>query len=139
ALSPEGAERLAGILPAYVRPSNPVDTSGGLADDPSIYRRCIEVLAAEPAIGLVVVSQDSPAHFDKLAAEAVAAVAAGSDKCFVFLNNIARPPKPEVLAVLREAGVPYLQGMRPATKAMSAFMAYHPRAAAPAAALDPNP
>jgi acetate---CoA ligase (ADP-forming) len=124
-LSEAGARTLRGALPEFARPANPIDTSGGLGDDPSIYRRCLDVLAAEPDIGIIVVSQDSPAFFDRLAAEALVQVAAESDKCFIFLNNISRPASPEVQKILREGGVAYVQGLRAGVKAIGAYVDYY--------------
>ena len=58
-------------------------------------------------------SQDSPAVYDIPSAQALADVARDSDKCFVFLNNFSRPPDPKVAEILREAGIPCLEGLAP--------------------------
>lgn len=140
ALSEAGARALTEILPSYAHVSNPIDTSGGLGDNRGMYRQCLEILAAEPEIGIIIVSQDSPAYFDELAAEAIVEVAAKSDKSFIFLNNISRPATPAVERRLREARVPYLQGLRPGVKAIAAYLDYHltPRRPAPAPELKPS-
>jgi acetate---CoA ligase (ADP-forming) len=83
------------------------------------------VLAQEPEIGVIAVSQDSPAHFDVAVAEATAQAAAASEKCFVYFSNFSGPYRPEVQAILRQAGVPYLQGIRESLKAIKALMTYH--------------
>ena len=114
-------------MPWYARPENPIDPTGAMSGDPDIYRRCLEVLVAEPSIGLVAVSQDSPAHFDLAVAEATVAVARASTKPFVFFSNISGPYRPEVQLLLREAGVPYLQGIRESLKAIKALIDYHAR------------
>ena len=124
-LSEAGRRRL-GEVPALVRPSGEPDRPDRRGHPgPSLYRKCLEVLADEPHIGIIVVSQDCPAAFDLIAAKATAEVARGSGKCFVYFNNFSGPFRTEVQAVLREAGVPYLQGLRESLKAIKALIAYH--------------
>lgn len=122
----EGAKReLAKLLPWYARPENPLDPTGAMVDDTGIYRRCLEILASEPELHVIAVSQDSPAAYDVTVARLTAEVARQSDKCFVFFNNFSGPVHPEVAAVLRDAGVPYLQGIRESLKATKALIDYH--------------
>jgi acetate---CoA ligase (ADP-forming) len=132
-LSQKARQRLAEFLPWFARPENPIDPTGAAIQDPSLYAKCLEVLADEPQFGIIAVSQDSPAAFDLVAAKATADVARRSGKCFVYFNNFSGPFRPEVQAVLREAGVPYLQGLRESLKAIKALLAYHkaPGAASP--------
>jgi acetate---CoA ligase (ADP-forming) len=125
ALSETAKRRLAELLPWYARPENPIDPTGAMSNSPDIYLRCLEVLAAEPGIGIIGISQDSPAHFDLAVAEATVSVARTSDKPFVFFSNISGPYRPEVVALLKEAGLPYLQGIRESLKAMKALIDYH--------------
>jgi acyl-CoA synthetase (NDP forming) len=124
-LSEKGRQRLAEFLPWFARPENPVDPTGAAIQDPSLYTKCLEVLADEAHLGVIAVSQDCPAAFDLVAAKATAEVARRSNKCFVYFNNFSGPFRPEVQAVLREAGVPYLQGLRESLKAIKALTAYH--------------
>ena len=126
-LCPAAAKRrLMEVLPWYARPENPIDPTGAMSDDPDVYRKCLEVLEAEPSVGVVAISQDSPAHFDLAVAEATVAVARTSDKPFVFFSNISGPFRREVQnALLKEAGLPYLQGIRESLKAIKALIDYH--------------
>jgi acetate---CoA ligase (ADP-forming) len=124
-LSERGRQRLAEFLPWFARPENPVDPTGAAIQDPSLYVKCLEVLADEPHLGIIAVSQDCPAAFDLVAAKTTAEVARRSGKCFVYFNNFSGPFRPEVQTVLREAGVPYLQGLRESLKAIKALIAYH--------------
>jgi acyl-CoA synthetase (NDP forming) len=127
-LSEQGREKLAALLPWYARPENPIDLTGNLGSDPTMYAKCLSILADEPDIGVVVVSQDSPAVFDPLAVEAVAEVAQRSDTCFVYVNNFSAPVKRELQGALRKAGVPYLQGVRESLKAIKSLIDFHDRA-----------
>jgi acyl-CoA synthetase (NDP forming) len=124
-LSEAGRRRLGEFLPWFARLENPIDPTGAAIQDPSLYRRCLEVLADEPHIGIIAVSQDCPAAFDLIAAKATAEVARKSGKCFVYFNNFSGPFRAEVQTVLREAGVPYLQGLRESLKAIKALIGYH--------------
>jgi acetate---CoA ligase (ADP-forming) len=135
-LSEAGRRRLGTFLPWFARLENPIDPTGAAIEDPSLYGKCLEVLADEPDIGIIAVSQDCPAAFDLIAAKATAEVARRSGKCFVYFNNFSGPFRSEVQSVLREAGVPYLQGLRESLKAIKALIAYHlkPARAAPASA-----
>jgi acetate---CoA ligase (ADP-forming) len=133
-LSEAGRRRLGTFLPWFARLENPIDPTGAAIQDPSLYRKCLDVLADEPDIGVIAVSQDCPAAFDLIAAKATAEVAQRSGKCFVYFNNFSGPFRKEVQSVLREAGVPYLQGLRESLKAINALITYHlkPPRAAPA-------
>jgi acetate---CoA ligase (ADP-forming) len=124
-LSEASKQQLTKLLPWYARPENPIDPTGAMGDDPEMYRKCLEVLAAEPAIGVVAVSQDSPAHFDISVAHATAQVARGSNKPFVFFSNLSGPFRSQVQAILRAAGVPYLQGIKESLKAIKALIDFH--------------
>jgi acetate---CoA ligase (ADP-forming) len=124
-LSAEGKQRLAGILPWYARAENPIDPTGAMGNDPDIFRKSLEVLLDEPEIGIVAVSQDSPAHFDLAVAKDTARMAASATKPLVFFSNISGPYRSEVQAILRNAGVPYLQGVRESLKAIKALIDYH--------------
>ena len=124
-LSTSARRRLARILPAFARLENPIDPSGLAVEDPSLYRQCLQVLADEEELGIIDVSQDCPAAFDIAAAKATAEVARQSDKCFVYFNNFSGPFRPEVQRTLREAGVPYLQGLKESLKAIKALIAHH--------------
>ena len=136
-LSEDGRRRLGEFLPWFARLENPIDPTGAAIQDPALYRKCLEVLADEPGIGIVAVSQDSPAAFDLVAAKATAEVARKSGKCFVYFNNFSGPFRTEVQAVLREAGVPYLQGLRESLRAVKALITYH--LDAPPVAVRPQP
>jgi acyl-CoA synthetase (NDP forming) len=126
-LSPAGRARLAALLPWFARPENPIDPTGAMGDNPKIFNQCLEILAEEPEIGVIAISQDSPAVFDVIVAQGAAAVAPGIAKPIVYFNNFSGPIRPEVIDPLRGAGIPYLQGLRESLKAIKAFIDYHRR------------
>ena len=124
-LSESGRARLAALLPWYARPENPIDPTGANAGNEEAYVQCMEILAAEPEIDVILVSQDSPAAFDLPVARATVEAARRISKCIVFFNNFSGPWNPEIVEMLRAAGVPYLQGVRESLAAVKAFVDYH--------------
>ncbi len=131
ALSESGKAALAEYLPWFGPKQNPVDVAGSSLERVETFRRSLRILAAEPGIGVLMASQDSPAVYDIPSAQALADVARDSDKCFVFLNNFSRPPDPKVAEILREAGIPCLEGLAPGMKALKAFLDFHLRPFSP--------
>lgn len=126
-LTDNGKAKLAALLPWYARAENPIDPTGSLIDNQDVFVRCIEVLADEPHLDLILVSQDSPAAYDLVIAKNTVAAARRIDKCIVFFNNFSGPWNPEIVEMLREAGVPYLQGIRESLGAVKAYIDHHAR------------
>ena len=126
-LSGSGKAKLAKLLPWYARPENPIDPTGANAGNEEVYIKCIEILAAEPHLDVILVSQDSPAAFDVPVAKATVEAARRTNKCIVFFNNFSGPWNPQIVEMLRGAGVPYLQGVRESLSAVKAFADYHAR------------
>jgi acyl-CoA synthetase (NDP forming) len=98
---------LATVLPGYAALANPVDVTGRVATDPSIYGRTLALLLASDEVDAAVVMITTVADpmAEQLASE-VAAQAAASDKPLVVSWTIAPELAPEGLRILREAGVP---------------------------------
>ncbi len=126
-LSAHGKKQLAEFLPWYARPENPIDPTGANAGNEQAYVKCIGILAAEPQLDVILVSQDSPAAFDLPVARATVEAARRTDKCIVFFNNFSGPWNPEIVDMLRAERVPYLQGIRESLSAVKAFVDYHAR------------
>jgi acetate---CoA ligase (ADP-forming) len=51
--SAETTQMLAKILPSFGTAQNPLDVTGAIVMDPPIWRRCLETVAHDPAIGVV--------------------------------------------------------------------------------------
>ncbi len=138
-LSESGKAKLAEFLPWYARAENPIDPTGSNAGNEEVYVKCIELLAAEPHLDVILVSQDSPAAFDLPVAKATVEAARRVNKCIVFFNNFSGPWNPEIVEMLRAAGVPYLQGIRESLAAVKAFVDYHARRREPVIDTPPAP
>jgi acetate---CoA ligase (ADP-forming) len=128
-LTDNGKSRLAKLLPWYARPENPIDPTGAMLDNQEVFIGCLEVLADEPHIDIILVSQDSPAAFDLVIAKNTVAAAQRIKKPIVFFNNFSGPWNPDIIEMLRDAGVPYLQGIRESLGAVKAYLDYHVRRA----------
>jgi acyl-CoA synthetase (NDP forming) len=126
-LTENGRAKLAKLLPWYARPENPIDPTGALLDNQEIFVQCLQVLAEEPHLDLILISQDSPAAFDLTIAKNTVAAARHVGKQIVFFNNFSGPWNPEIVKMLRDAGVPYLQGMRESLAAVKAYVDYNLR------------
>ena len=129
-LSQRGRSQLACILPAYSPIANPLDAWGS-GDVESTYPACVEAVAQEREIHLVAVSRDTPPQVaprevEQSLAVARAAVQArmGTGKPVVVFSNVSSGFHPQIERVLREGGVPYLQGTRETLKALQAFARY---------------
>jgi acyl-CoA synthetase (NDP forming) len=119
---------LKSLLPAFATPQNPLDTTGVVFADGDIYRNVLTVLSQDPAIGLIVASQDAPAGLDETCAaeysgiaSAVAAYATEALIPVVFMSNLSSGHHPSVEAKL--ANVPVLRGTRTALTAIKSLMA----------------
>jgi acyl-CoA synthetase (NDP forming) len=141
ALSAEAAEALRQKLPPYSPVANPLDAwgSGDLADT---YPACLEILAREAALDLIVVSQDSPPGMSERqvrqytdVARAAVRCAAGEKPVVVF-SHVSGGLDPTIKAILDAGGVPFLQGTRESLRAVAHLAAYarfqQRRTAAPA-------
>src|SRR5262249_14013417 len=100
-------------------------------DEPGLYRGCIAALAADPAVDVLAVAQNTPwgrtpeatAFYVDHATAAVAA-AAGTDKLVVTCALTSGALDPAVLATLEGGRVPLLQGARESLTALAALVRY---------------
>ena len=106
--------------------SNPVDVTGVGVTHTDRYEAVLEALAGDPGIDVVVVARDAPEcagttgtrHHQAMAAAAVG-VQRRARKPVVFMSNISGPYHREARSILRDGGVPFLQGTRASLRAVS--------------------
>ena len=128
-LSPEAQAELRRRLPSFTAIGNPLDGwgSGDLAET---YPACLEVLAREANVGLIMVSQDSPPgmaekQVGQYADVARAAVkAAESGKPVVAISHISGGLDPTIRGILEKGNIPFLQGTREGLLAVHHLMEY---------------
>ena len=131
---------LAALLPGYVKPNMPLDLTGIVFGEPQRYRTVLDLLAADPDVGQIVVVQDAPPGLDADGAaeyagiaEAVADYGHSATVPVALLSLLGSGPHPLVAAPLIVAGVPMLHGGLPGMAALAnrllppAFVATAPR------------
>ena len=97
------------IVPAFGSPENPADITAGFFNDMRLFTDALEIVLADPkldqlSILLVSISGASAAR----ACEAIAAVAARTDKPIHVAWSGRQAKSPEALKALTEAGVPFV-------------------------------
>jgi acyl-CoA synthetase (NDP forming) len=125
ALSESTKQRLRQKLPAYTTVANPLDAwgSGDLAET---YPACLDILAREPSIDVIAVSQDSPPgmsekqvmQYTDVAKAAVRCASSSGDKPVVVFSHVSGGLHPALKKILDAGGVPFLQGTRESLGAM---------------------
>jgi acyl-CoA synthetase (NDP forming) len=116
-------------LPSFTAIENPLDGwgSGDLAET---YPACLEVLAKEEEVDLIVVSQDSsPGMAEKQVNQysnvARAAVkVAGSGKPVVAISHVSGGLDATIRNILEEGSIPFLQGTREGLLAIHHLIEY---------------
>lgn len=128
-LSPEAQAEVRKRLPPFTAVGNPLDGWGG-GDLVETYPACLEVLAKEEKVDLIVVSQDSPPgmaenQVNQYTDVARAAVrAAESGKPVIALSHISGGLDPTIRQILEEGNVPFLQGTREGLRAVHHLIEY---------------
>ncbi|MFT4199252.1 acetate--CoA ligase family protein [Gordonia sp. (in: high G+C Gram-positive bacteria)] len=99
--------KIGGVLPDYAAIGNPVDVTGRVSADPSIYGTTLEhILASDDADAVaVLVTTVADPMAEEIASQVVAAVDA-SDKPVLVSWTIAAELAPKGLGLLRDRGIP---------------------------------
>ena len=119
--------KLRALLPPFATPQNPLDMTGVVFADPTIYAAVLACLADEPSVGLIVVAQDAPVGLDEACAaeysgiaDAVSGFAAEAAVAVAFMSNLSSGPHPMVAARLSNVAV--LHGTRAALTAINGLI-----------------
>lgn len=59
-LSEVSVAALRDLLPGFATPQNPLDVTGAPFGDPALYTKVLEILDADPGVGVVLAAQDAP-------------------------------------------------------------------------------
>lgn len=128
AFAPDTVRALKTLLPPFASPQNPLDTTGVVFADASIYRRVLETVAADPSIGVIVAAQDAPPGLDEATAAeyvgiagAVAGFAGTTSLPTILMSNLSAGHHPAVRAAAEGAIV--LNGTRASLGAVRALLA----------------
>jgi acyl-CoA synthetase (NDP forming) len=118
-LAPATRAALAGILPDYGTVQNPLDITGAAVLHPALFTRCIEIMAADPAVGVVAVINGLPWQPDgrpwaaQVLADAIGAGASRAGVPVVCVSQVTQPITGYTRQVMAEAGIGYaIPGLR---------------------------
>lgn len=140
---PTGATKdsLAALAPDLILPTNPLDVTAQSLVDPDLYRKAMKPFLDDPRYGSVVLSVvlSSPTHSQRKMAPIINALQDfGSPKPVVFaMMGEDSEVAPEIIAQLRNLGVPFFRSPERALRALAklaAVRAPQGALAAPAAA-----
>jgi len=128
-LSREGYDELRRRLPPFTAVSNPLD-GWGSGDLVETYPACLEVLAKERDIDLIIVSQDSPpgmaekqvTQYADVARAAVKTAVVG--KPVVAMSHVSGGLDQTIKGILDDGNVPFLQGTREGLVAIHHLVEY---------------
>lgn len=118
-------------LSSHSTPGNPLDVTLALHDT-GAYERCLEVLDADPEVGLIAVCQGAEPDLNEQQrllyapiAHMIARFAATSAKPVVCFSPVSGGLEPTFAALLRDAGVPLLMGVRSSLLAIRRALWWH--------------
>lgn len=140
---------LADILPDFASPRNPLDGTGAMYEDRSLFPKLLGVLIRDPEIDILAVhlnaeplrpSGRSPSRtfVEQLVASLAEPVTGGRRPVICCFSSVAGGPRDEaVLSRLAEAGIPFLDGTERAVQAIGGMVDFSrgPNRAAPRAAV----
>jgi acyl-CoA synthetase (NDP forming) len=125
-LSAASVAALARFMPDFANPRNPLDGTGAMYEDSTLFPRMIDVLLRDEAIDVVAVNLRANVpppggwapsrEFSKALCEAVSG---GTDRLVVCFSSLAGGDlDQEVVRPLAEAGIPFLEGTETAMMAL---------------------
>ena len=120
-LSPETIAELRKVLPAFATFGNPCDVTAELVATPSLLKRPMEIVLADPNVDSLVIFLGLQLHTGAELAKIIVEAAAQTDK-MVMLNWIAPPP--EARAILREHNVPMFSDPSRGIRSLGALVHY---------------
>src|SRR5262249_52468549 len=119
ALAPATRAALAGILPDFGTVQNPLDITGEAVIEPGLFTRCIEVMSADPSVGVVAVINPLPWHGDgrpwpgQVLPDPIRAGARRARVPVVCVSQVMQPVTGYTRGVMAQAGIPYaIPGLR---------------------------
>lgn len=117
-----------------LEPVNPLDAWGSGRDYVGVYRDCLNALMADPAtgIGMFLFDIGLEDHLSCGFVDACIEVATASEKPVFVATNFGKLPRTGLANRLREAGIPLIDGVGPALRAVRHLMNRKPFAVASA-------
>lgn len=117
-------ERLKKVLPDFATATNPLDVTTALFD-PEAYKECVRAIADDPETGLILICQDAESRMAEgekalynSIATAMVELQKELTKPIIFYSPVSDGFYPEFKAILKDGGIPLLQGAHPALNAV---------------------
>jgi acetate---CoA ligase (ADP-forming) len=139
-------DALAGIMPAYGTVQNPLDVTGAAVIDPTIFTRAIEVMSADPSIGVVGIINTLPwtdpgqPYHGQVFVDAIGAGMQAASGPTAYINQVMLPVTDYTRASMEHGHVPYvLPGLRQAMVALRNVAWWSEATRTPPAADGPAP
>jgi acyl-CoA synthetase (NDP forming) len=124
-LSESTTNALAAIMPAYGTVQNPLDVTGAAILDPTIFTRSIEVMSADPSVGVVGVVNSIPwlagrsSYVGQMFVDAIGAGMQAASCPTAYINQVMQPVTDVTRAAMEYGRVPYvIPGLRQAVVAL---------------------
>ena len=124
-LAPSTRDALAAIMPGYGTVQNPLDVTGAAVIDPTIFTRSIEVMSADPSIGVVGVINSVPwidegrPYMGQMFVDAIGAGMQAASGPAAYINQVMQPVTDFTRASMARGRVPYvIPGLRQAVVAL---------------------
>src|SRR6266568_3752627 len=124
-LAPSTRDALAAIMPEYGTVQNPLDVTGAAVIDPTIFTRSIEVMSADPSIGVIGVVNSIPwidtgrPYLGQMFVDAIGAGMQAASCPTAYVNQVMQPVTGYTRESMAHGQVPYLiPGLRQAVVAL---------------------
>ena len=110
AFTPETCEQLAGVLPSFASSLNPLDMTGAVLQNPSLWSKALPILFDDPGIGLVVTLIAMPGTPAEMATcethwPVIAQAYRDAGRRPLLLSQVIQPMGPEARQVAQASGL----------------------------------
>ena len=110
AFAPETCRKLAEVLPSFAATLNPLDMTGAVLQDPSLWTKALPILLDDPGIGLVVTLIAMPGAAAEMPTcevhwPVIAKAYRAAGKTPLLMSQVIQPMGPEATEVARASGL----------------------------------
>ncbi len=123
-LSDDTKAKLAPLLDRGLAPDNPLDTGAGLANRAGIFSEVCRIMTEDPGVDMFSMQGQLPARADDKADPETFASVARIGKPVITHGRMSQNITPDGRAFQEKAGVPFLQGLPEAVRALKALADY---------------
>ena len=126
-------DRISAVLDPGLEPANPVDAWGTGREAEEVFAECLHALADDQGVGAVAFCVDltPDEQLDGTYSSVVLGVARNTDKPIMLLGNLSSTIDPYQSRLLRESGIPVLEGTETGLQAVRHLLDRHRRSLLP--------